>query len=227
MKYKQLAAQYTQEIEQLKQAHELEIKRMTEEIEALKRNVSTEGIKNSSEPEEMFPVTPPPDLTDTSLTLPEAIRKYHAPEESTDYSVTLWGGAHFEGVRECVNENCVNKGKKIPVGKMKFGTYGGSWYFFCSDKCEGEVYDLWNAKARPRQQASYEETAGYRVRQIRTSLGESQKQFAQRFNVHPVHISLWETNKAKPPKEVLEWPATPSRVSETEHPQESVANAQN
>src|SRR6266568_970303 len=155
MKYKQLAAQYTQEIEQLKQAHELEIKRMTEEIEALKRNVSTEGIKNSSEPEEMFPVTPPPDLTDTSLTLTEAIRKYHDPEESTDYSVTLWGGAHFEGVRECANENCENKGGKIPVGKMKFGKYGGSWYFFCSVKCEDEVYDIWYPKLRSVNEAEH------------------------------------------------------------------------
>jgi hypothetical protein len=128
MKYKQLATQYKQEIEQLKQAHELEIKRLTEEIEALKRTATTEGMKNTSEPEEVFPDTPPPDVTDTSLTLPDTIRKYHAPEESTDYSVTLWGGAHFEGVRECANKNCVNKGKKIPVGKMKFWHDNtGSW----------------------------------------------------------------------------------------------------
>jgi hypothetical protein len=88
MKYKHLALQHKLEIEQLKQAHELQIKRMTEEIEALKRKATTEAVKNSSESEEALPASPPPDLSDTSLTLPEAINKYHAPDESTDYSVT-------------------------------------------------------------------------------------------------------------------------------------------
>jgi hypothetical protein len=120
MKYKQLAAQYKQELEQLKQEHEREIQPLTETIDALQGTLAAEGRKPSSEPEPVPPGTPPPDLTGTSLTLPEAIRKYHAPEESTEYSVTLWGGAHFEGERVCANDNCPNSGKRIPVGKMQF-----------------------------------------------------------------------------------------------------------
>jgi hypothetical protein len=152
MKYKHLALQHKLEIEQLKQVHELQVKRMTEEIETLKRKATTEVVKSSSESEEAFSASPPPNVSDTSLTLPEAIEKYHAPGESTDYSVTLWGGAHFEGVRECTNEHCVNKGKKFPVGKMKFWTddFGdGSWHFLCGMKCYREVYDICYAKAHP------------------------------------------------------------------------------
>jgi len=78
-----------------------------------------------------------------------------------------------------------------------------------------------------KQQTAYEGTDGHRARQIRSSLGESQAQFARHFNVGQTLVSKWETNKVKPPKEVLEWRATPSSVIETEHPQESVANAQN
>jgi hypothetical protein len=79
-----------------------------------------------------------------SENIPEAIRKYHDPDENTLYSVTLWGGAHFEGERECMNENCVNKGKKIPVGELKFwrNDFGdGTWFFFCSLECESASTD--------------------------------------------------------------------------------------
>jgi hypothetical protein len=92
------------------------------------------------------------DVTDTSLTLAEAIKKYHSPDENTRYSVTLWGGAHFEGERACMNERCVNSGTKIPVGKLHFwrNDFGdGSWFFFCSIECKTEVYTSWYAKAHP------------------------------------------------------------------------------
>ena len=221
MKYKQLAAQYKQELEQLKQAHELEIKRMTEEIEALKRKDTAEGTKNSSESEKAFPDTPPPDLTDTSLTLPEAIRKYHAPEESTKYSVTLWGGAHFEGVRACMNENCVNKGGKIPVGELEFWINrwaNNSWFFFCSRECKTEVYNVWYAKTHPKdtqanKEESYKLSVGYTIRQIRLGQRETQAQFAERFKVSPTMVSLWETNKATPPQEVREWLSVPGSLT--------------
>jgi DNA-binding transcriptional regulator YiaG len=55
-----------------------------------------------------------------------------------------------------------------------------------------------------RQQANYEETDGYKVRQIRTALGESQAQFAKRFNTTQIRVSMWETNRQKPPKEALQ-----------------------
>ncbi len=92
------------------------------------------------------------EINDTSLTLEEAIRKYHSPDENALYSVTLWGGVHFEGVRECMNEMCVNRDKKIPVGKLCFwqNDFGdGSWFFFCSEGCKTEVYKIWYAKAQP------------------------------------------------------------------------------
>jgi DNA-binding transcriptional regulator YiaG len=54
------------------------------------------------------------------------------------------------------------------------------------------------------QQANYEETDGYKVRQIRTTLGESQAQFAKRFNTTQVIVSSWETNRQKPPRKVLQ-----------------------
>src|SRR5207248_2240962 len=110
--------------------------------------------------------------------------------------VTLWGGAHFEGVRECMNENCVNKGKKIPVGELKFWINrwaNNSWFFFCSEECETEVYNIWYAKAHQKQEIAYEKTEGYKVRQLRLSLGESQGQFAKRFNVPHNQVSYWET----------------------------------
>jgi DNA-binding transcriptional regulator YiaG len=50
-----------------------------------------------------------------------------------------------------------------------------------------------------------EKTDGARVRQLRSSLGESQAEFAQRFNVSQNLVSRWETNKSQPPQEVLEW----------------------
>jgi hypothetical protein len=92
------------------------------------------------------------EVNDTSLILEEAIRKYHSPDENTKYSVTLWGGVHFGGERECANENCVNKGKEIPVGELLFwrNDFGdGSWFFFCSLDCKTEVYKIWYAKAQP------------------------------------------------------------------------------
>jgi len=73
----------------------------------------------------------------------------------------------------------------------------------------------------------YTQTDGYKIQQQRKALGETQAQFARRFNIHPVHVSLWENNKEKPPKEVLEWQPTPSSVSEAEHSQELVGNAKN
>ena len=76
-------------------------------------------------------------------------------------------------------------------------------------------------------QVNYEETVGYRVRQMRSSLGESQAQFAKHFNIIQTLVSQWETNKVRPPKEVLEWQPTPSSVSEAEHSQELVGNAKN
>jgi len=108
---------------------------------------------DTGESQETLPALPPADLSDTSLTLPEAIRKYHAPEESTTYSVTLWGGAHFEGERECMNEKCPIRGKRIPVGELKFWTnvFGdGAWFFFCSEECRTEVHNFWYAKAHPQ-----------------------------------------------------------------------------
>ncbi len=89
------------------------------------------------------------EVNDTSLSLPEAIRKYHSPDENTLHSVTLWGGAHFEGERKCMNENCADRDKKIPVGKLHFwqNDFGdGSWFFFCSSECKTEVYKIWYAK---------------------------------------------------------------------------------
>ena len=65
-------------------------------------------------------------------------------------------------------------------------------------------------------QETYPQTDGYKVRQIRKALGETQAQFAQRFNVHPVHVSLWENNKEKPPKEVLELQSTQSSMNEAQ-----------
>ena len=50
----------------------------------------------------------------------------------------------------------------------------------------------------------YAETDGYKVRQIRTALGESQAQFAKRFNTTQIRVSMWETNRQKPPKEALQ-----------------------
>jgi predicted kinase len=91
MKYKQVAAQYKQELDQLKQVHEREVQRLTGTIKALQSTLAAEGRKPSSEPAEASPGTPPPDLTDTSLTLPEAIRKYHAPQNSQP-TLTLFCG---------------------------------------------------------------------------------------------------------------------------------------
>jgi DNA-binding transcriptional regulator YiaG len=74
--------------------------------------------------------------------------------------------------------------------------------------------------AEPEQPSEpYEQTDGYKVRQKRNALGETQAQFARRFNVHPVHVSLWENNKEKPRKEVLEY-QVPTKESQTAHPQE-------
>ena len=78
-----------------------------------------------------------------------------------------------------------------------------------------------------KQQTNYEGTAGYRVRQIRSSLGESQASFGKRFNASQSMVSLWERNIAKPPIEVLELQPTQSSVREAEHPQESLGNAKN
>src|SRR5205085_11507026 len=72
-----------------------------------------------------------------------------------------------------------------------------------------------------QQQSNYKETAGYRVRHIRSSLGESQAQFAMHFHVAQTLVSQWETNKVKPPKEVLEYQPAPHNMSEAEHSQES------
>lgn len=119
MKYKQLANQYKQEIEQLKQEIERLKAMVTEPQSVDKKDLG--GKK--------------PNLSDTSLTLQEAGKRYHWPDESTDYSVTLWGGAHFEGERPCSNENCVNKDKMLPVGKMKFSEKDGVWSFYCSLDC--------------------------------------------------------------------------------------------
>ena len=119
MKYKQLANHYKQEIEKLEQ-----------EIERLQSYQS-----QPQHSEDVGLVEKKTNFSDTSLTLPEAGKKYHWPEESTDYSVTLWGGAHFEGERGCSNENCENKDKMIPVGRMKFDEKDGVWYFYCSSKC--------------------------------------------------------------------------------------------
>ncbi len=60
------------------------------------------------------------------------------------------------------------------------------------------------------------QTDGYKVRELRKALGETQAQFAKRFNVHPVHVSLWENNKEKPPKEVLELQSTQSNTNEAQ-----------
>jgi hypothetical protein len=69
MKYNQVAAQYKQELDQLKQVHEREIQRLTGTIKALQSTLA-EGRKPSSEPAEASPGTPPPDLTATSLINP-------------------------------------------------------------------------------------------------------------------------------------------------------------
>jgi DNA-binding transcriptional regulator YiaG len=54
------------------------------------------------------------------------------------------------------------------------------------------------------QQVNYEKTDGYRVRQTRTALGESQAQFAKRFHITQAIVSRWETNRQKPPQEILQ-----------------------
>jgi len=119
------------------------------------------------------------EVNDTSLTLAEAIRKYHSPDENTQYSVTLWGGAHFEGVRECANEKCVNRGKKIPVGTLHFwrNDFGdGSWLFFCSEDCKIEVYKIWYAKAPPfRRERIYHEKRCENCQKQFTPVGGAQK----------------------------------------------------
>src|SRR5919109_3531876 len=56
----------------------------------------------------------------------------------------------------------------------------------------------------PPAKIPYAETDGYKVRQIRTALGESQAQFAKRFNTTQIRVSMWETNRQKPPKEALQ-----------------------
>ncbi len=62
-----------------------------------------------------------------------------------------------------------------------------------------------------KQQVNYEKTDGYRVRQLRTALGESQAQFAKRFNTTQIIVSNWETNKQRPPQEVLLQTENPSK----------------
>ena len=39
---------------------------------------------------------------------------------------------------------------------------------------------------------------GERVKRIRVSLGETQKQFAARLGVHPNIVGIWESGKSKP-----------------------------
>ena len=56
----------------------------------------------------------------------------------------------------------------------------------------------------PPAKIPYAKTDGYKVRQIRTALGESQAQFAKRFNTTQIKVSMWETNRQKPPKEALQ-----------------------
>jgi DNA-binding transcriptional regulator YiaG len=63
--------------------------------------------------------------------------------------------------------------------------------------------DIPPVKTAPAPQSAYEETDGYKVRQIRTALGESQAQFAKRFKTTQITVSMWETNRQKPPQEVL------------------------
>lgn len=60
----------------------------------------------------------------------------------------------------------------------------------------------------------YKQTDGYKVRQLRAKLGETQVQFAEHFNVNNVSVSLWETNKVKPPQEVLAWQLTQNNESQ-------------
>ncbi len=98
---------------------------------------------------------------------------------------------------------------------------------YLNEKGEQKQEPLLETFPIPEHFNNYSQTDGYKVRQQRSSLRETQAQFAKRFHVSPVSVSQWETNKVKPPKEVLEWQATPISVSETEHSQESIANAQN
>jgi DNA-binding transcriptional regulator YiaG len=56
----------------------------------------------------------------------------------------------------------------------------------------------------PSAVLNYEGTIGYKVRQLRETLNESQKQFGERFNVTQGEVSQWENNKKEPPRDVLE-----------------------
>ena len=60
-------------------------------------------------------------------------------------------------------------------------------------------------------QKTYPQTDGYKVRQLRKSLGESQAQFAKHFNVSAGLVSQWEKNMVKARKEVLEYNALPKK----------------
>jgi DNA-binding transcriptional regulator YiaG len=50
---------------------------------------------------------------------------------------------------------------------------------------------------------AYTRTDGYKVRQIRVALKESQRVFAKRFNVSQALVYFWEANRETPPQEVL------------------------
>lgn len=54
----------------------------------------------------------------------------------------------------------------------------------------------------------YTQTDGYKVRELRKKLGETQVQFGKRFNVSDASVSFWENNLQIPPKEVLEYQPT-------------------
>ncbi len=68
--------------------------------------------------------------------------------------------------------------------------------------------------AQGKSEEPYELSTGYRIRQMRLERGETQAQFASHLNVSPTMVSLWETNKVKPPQKVLEWQLVPSNASE-------------